>query len=279
MKEIATSHGAEPNGSFEIPANATMHDCIGYTLYHVCGQRPGGKRHYRYDRYGRALRDTLRRIEAPFDDLHRTEIPLDYIPGEPVPSVGTAGKNAHVVALDIGSGPGIFSWVAHDYFQPSEEVDLELFGLDRCPSMVDLARSLWQRMDTRIDLKVESDWKRIHSGLSMTLSSHQDSTVIVTIGHLLVQIVDDCGPINQVARYVADCVSLASMPGTRSRCFVIGADAFSHGRRQLFRRAWECLRVRLDKAHRISLSTTPLYLYSQVCGEATLTPEAGRGGT
>ena len=40
VREIARDRVA-PNGSFEIPRDATKRACIAYTLYHVCGQRPG----------------------------------------------------------------------------------------------------------------------------------------------------------------------------------------------------------------------------------------------
>ena len=202
------------------------------------------------------------------------------LPGRPVPpknaeTVDAAGTSKCLVVVDIGCGPGIFSWVVHDYFVSSPSVDVKLFAVDRCPNMVRLAHALWHRMDTRCDLRVHSDWRQIRSDFSNTLrSGGRESAVVVTLGHLLVQIVNDLSSINDVAYIVADCVSLAAASLPRGRCLVIAADAFEGTRRERFERAWECLQDTLSKRHGVSLSKNPLPRHSQMCGEAMLNPTA-----
>ena len=288
VREIATLHGTLPNGSFEIPPDATPGACIAYTLFHVCGRRSDGtktKRHYRYKRYRHALNDSLVSMKAPFDGPHRSQIAIgDTLPGQPVPpenpeAVDAAGTSTRVVVADIGCGPGIFGWVVHDYFLSSANVDVKLFAVDRCPNMVRLAGALWERMDTRCDLRVHSDWCRIRGDFSNTLrSTGREFTVIVTLGHLLVQIVDDSGSIKDVAQTLADCVSLATASVPCGRCLVIAADAFSGTRQERFECAWERLQVTLADKHGVSLSKNPLRLHSQMCGEALLDPSADRQG-
>ena len=285
---MATQDPTLPNGSFEIPGDATQGVCVAYTLYHVCGQRSDGtktKSHYRYNRYWHALNDSLVSMKAPLRGPDGLPIAIDdMLPGGPVPpenpeAVDAAGTSTRVVVADIGCGPGIFGWVFHDYFRSSANVDVKLFAVDRCPNMVHLAEALWERMDTRWDLRVHSDWLRIRSDFSNTLrSSGRESAVIVTLGHLLVQIVNDQSSINDVARTLADCVSLASASLPCGRCLVIAADAFGGTRRERFERAWERLQVTLKKRHGVCLSKNPLPLHSQMCGEALLDPTADRQG-
>ena len=286
--EIATHRGALPSGSFEIPRDATPSACIAYTLFHVCGRRSDGtktKSHYRYSRYWHALNDSLVSMKAPLRGPHGLRIAIDdMLPGEPVPpenpeAVDAAATSTCLVVADIGCGPGIFSWVVHDYFLSSANVDVKLFAVDRCPNMVHLAGALWERMDTRCDLRMHSDWCGIRGDFSNTLrSTGREFTVIVTLGHLLVQIVDDSVSIKDVAQTLADCVSLATASVPCGRCLVIAADAFSGTRRERFECAWERLQVTLADKHGVSLSKNPLPKYSQMCGEAMFDPRADRQG-
>ena len=287
VRKIACGYPAAPNGSFEIPPSATKEACLAYTLYHVCGQRLGGSAsapHYRYDRYWNALHDWLVRVEAPFDGPHEMQIALNQmLPGEKRKSPESSEaedaeeERVHLVHLDIGSGPGLFSWVAHDYFLECRNVEVSLFALDRCPNMVRLARALWQRMDTHDDLSADDDWPRIHRKLARAVSGPDgDSTILVTIGHLLVQIVDDERSTRDVARILADCAGLTSALRVHSRCFVVAADAHTDDRRERFERAWSRLQVTLREEHAVSLSFNPLPSYSQAYGEAMSVPTAGR---
>lgn len=283
--KIASRHRVQPSGSYEIPPDATKDDCIAYTLHHVCGQHSDGTQanpHYRYHRYRHALHDSLVSLKASVHGPHRLQIAVDeMVPGAAGPpgiaeSEDATGKSVRLVALDLGSGPGIFSWVAHDYLLESRNVDLKLFALDRCSNMVSLARALWRRMDTRCDLTVASDWRRIRTDVSSAVRCQgRESTMIVTLGHLLVQIVSDSRSIRQIAHTLADCVSFCAGSVPPTRCVVIGADAHSGIRRELFERAWRRLRQTLADAHGVSLSSTRLDRLSQMCGEAALDRAAG----
>lgn len=217
-------------------------------------------------------------MRAGFDGPHRLQIALDgTLPGQPTPAEARESKErTHLVALDIGAGPGTFGWVVHDYVLSCRNVDLRLFALDHCPNMVHLARALWQRMKTRGGLRMDSDWRRISGDFSGALRRHGgDTTVIVTIGHLLVQIADNATAIDQVAKMVAQCVSLVPESAPRRRCLVIAADAHSRSRQDAFKRAWRRLQHRLADTYGVLLSAKVLFKYSQMCGEALIDPTAG----
>ena len=119
---LAREHGAAASG-YEISRDATLAACIGYSRRFIVG-RANDEPHYRYGRYMRVLSSALRR--------------------NPV-NTGT------VVHVDIGCGPGLFTWVVRDYFRASPKIEVDLYGYDHSKEMVRLADYIWERLEEDVD--------------------------------------------------------------------------------------------------------------------------------
>ena len=86
LDAIAQRYGEAPP-VFHIAPDTPLPTLVGYTRRHVVD---GDEPHFRYGYYHAALSSALRRLQ--------------FAPGD-----------RRVVHLDIGCGPGVFSWVMYDY--------------------------------------------------------------------------------------------------------------------------------------------------------------------
>ena len=110
---IAQRHG-ERYSNAQIGPQDSLQETIGYTREYVVEHTTP---HFRYQYYHGALSSALTRL--PFDPADR---PLLH--------------------LDIGCGPGVFSWVMYDYMASQENRDsgrVAYYGYDHCAAMIDLA--------------------------------------------------------------------------------------------------------------------------------------------
>ena len=112
---------------YEVFEDATMGQCVGYTQKFVIAKEKGSAFN-RYDHYREVL-DTA----------------LDILP-----------RQETFVHVDVGCGPGLCSWVAHDCSQEREHPG-PLLAFDRAPNMVKLANHLWERMETASELQAFSN--------------------------------------------------------------------------------------------------------------------------
>ncbi len=125
VDRMASRFGREC-GDHVIPPDATLPRCIDYAAYYLYERDT--KKHYRYKRYLRALTDLLRHY-------------------------GDHRKTPRIVHVDVGCGPGIFSWVVHDYFRRKEKgIEIELHAYDGSPEMVKLAGLIWSEFETGVYL-------------------------------------------------------------------------------------------------------------------------------
>ena len=101
-----------------IRSNATFADCLKYTHTYLMGGEHN-EQHYRYDYYLQALRD----MSFDFENCET------------------------LVHVDVGCGPGLFTWVVQDHFRANPHINLELYGYDHSPNMVQPANSIWSRLE------------------------------------------------------------------------------------------------------------------------------------
>lgn len=150
-------------GGYLIPKDATLERCIDYAARYL--YEKDTSEHYRYMRYQWALE----RLLADYGD-HR--------------------KTGMIVHVDIGCGPGLFSWVVHDYFgQEEPKTAIELHAYDHSSEMVKLARLLWSEFKIGVRLDTTSDLEALISRI------RQDGTpadMIVSFGHVLAQVSASC---------------------------------------------------------------------------------------
>ena len=201
--ELAREHGSEVSG-YEISEDATLAQCIGYAQRFIVG-RARDEPHYRYDRYMRVLRSALPQ---------------------------QLSKTRTLIHIDIGCGPGLFTWVVRDYVRRTSTTDVELYGYDYSKQMVKLANIIWNRLGE------EECYSCFHSTTDlkhgMRLPRTGKCRVLVTLGHVLVQTVDEASAIGDFARIIAMCTRMANS-------LVVAVDAQTGNRPEDFRRACNIL--------------------------------------
>ena len=157
IDRMASRFGRE-SGDHVIPRDATLARCIDYSARYLYERDT--VEHYRYKRYMQALEDLLR----------------DY---------GGHRKTSTIAHVDVGCGPGLFSWVVHDYFRHQEPgTGIELHAYDHSPTMVELAGLIWREFETGFYLGATSDLDEL---TSQVMQGGPPADVIVSFGHVLVQ--------------------------------------------------------------------------------------------
>ena len=160
LNAIAGHYGEAPPTA-QIGPRATLQATIGYTRRHVVQHTTP---HFRYQYYHNALSLALRRLH--FDSADR-----------------------QVVHLDIGCGPGVFSWVVYDYMESQETRDagqVFYYGYDHSAAMIQLAHLFLDRFPVRYEFHGYSDLAEIVAALANREFSNCD--VVVTFGYALVQV-------------------------------------------------------------------------------------------
>ena len=157
IDRMASRFGRE-RGDHVIPRDSTLPRCIDYAVRYL--YEGDTVEHYRYMRYMRGLEDLLG----------------DY---------GGHRKTSTIVHVDVGCGPGLFSWAVHDYFKHREpKTEIELHAYDNTPTMVELADLIWRELDTGAHLGATSDLSEL---ISRIMQGGPPADVIVSFGHVLVQ--------------------------------------------------------------------------------------------
>lgn len=170
---IANIHG-RVGGQHIIHRNATLPRCIDYALHYF--SENDTRQHYRFDRYYRAIERLLDRY-------------------------GSVRRTRHLVHLDLGCGPGLFAWALHDYFSQNEpDTVLEIYGFDHAPSMTRLARLVWSELDDVCDAQFIHDSDEL---TSLVMQGGPPADVIVSFGHVLVQIAGSARTKAKFARILA----------------------------------------------------------------------------
>ena len=204
----------EKSSTAQIGPNDSLKKAIGYTRAFVVEQSTP---HFRYDYY----RDTLSRALRPprFD------------PG-----------GSPVVHLDIGCGPGVFSWVMRDHMVSNGNLrrsPVVYYGYDHCAAMIRLAQLFQKGFRPRHDFRGYSEFDEMVSALRQ--QDFSDCDVVVTFGYALVQVRGDPSALKTFAALIR------RMFPSRS-CIVVAADAYSGSMRQTFDLQCTELEAALDRS-------------------------------
>jgi len=171
-----------------------------------------------------------------------------------------SSANRQIVNLDLGCGPGLFSWVVWDYFQKSEKNDscIRLVGYDYAKNMIRLANLFKEYLPMEFNLDGYSEVNEIKSVLKSADFSGCD--VIVTFGHVLVQtkgkhdaVSDFCNIICSL--FPANC------------CVLVAVDAIS--RPLAFRDAWKNLRTALQE-NGVNMESEKLIGLNSMCARLSM---------
>ena len=218
FEEIVRQHGEIPYSSYKIPRDIFLKEAIGYTNSQIIVDRFVKKSHFRYDYYRDELKQALKQ--------------LDFRPEK------------KIVHLDLGCGPGLFSWVMQDYFMRDyiEEygmIDsgLKLIGYDHAPNMIKLAHLFRDHLPMEFNLKGYSDVADIISS-----ENFSNCDVIVTLGYVLIQTKGNLNAMNNFSEIVQ------SLLKPSNSCILIAVDAYRKKEyRESFLKACDQLRKALNK--------------------------------
>ena len=212
---IAAEHGSD-DCYYAVEKNATLAECIGYAQkYYVEGE----EKHHRYNRCRKLL-----------------ETAMSCIP----PNTGSRQTLLHI---DIGAGPGLYTWVLRDYIRKKHPtINLKLYGYDRAPEMAKLANVIWKQFDENSSYSCFHDRNKLYAA-AMSGSS-RSVYVVLTLSYVLIQ-TDGDGSLNELA-------SLCEKFSVNSNVCLIAIDAYSRDRPNLFENAWNKL-VSLLSNRRVSV--------------------------
>ena len=151
--------------------------------------------------------------------------------------LGPAGsKLSHI---DIGCGSGSFSWAFLDW-AAAWECDfhqISLFGVDRCPAMIQAAQMIRDEMMQSLTLypplHYHSDVKSLLSDLKTNLHPHSDS--VITMGYVLIQSQTS----NDIKDFTEVIAQVRKLTDPTRRCFLAVVDASTQP--DALQRGWDLL--------------------------------------
>ncbi len=190
FRSIARRHGQRP-ATAQIGPEDSLQETIGYTKDYVVENTT---EHFRYDYYRSALSRAFRQLQ--FDPADR-----------------------RVLHLDIGCGPGVFSWAMYDHMAAQDTRDpnqVDYYGYDHCAAMIELARLFLQRFPDQYEFNDFSDLAEISTTLADEALCNFD--VVVTFGYALVQVRDNPTALDDFA-------TLISCLFPSHSCIMVAADA------------------------------------------------------
>ena len=218
INAIAKEHGSN-YCHYVVPKDATLAQCVRYAeRYYIQRHDP----YHRYDRCWRLLETAL---------------------SHTLPNTSSRQTLLHI---DIGAGPGLYSWVLRDYVRRNyPTVNLKLYGYDCAPKMAKLANMIWKRLNENVAYSCYHDKNELYAA-AMSGSS-RSVYVVLTLGYVLIQ-TDEDGSLKELA-------SLCKKFSVNSNACLIAIDAYSGSRPIQFENAWNKL-VSLLSNLRISVEYT-----------------------
>ena len=224
LHEIMAENGIAPvrqPPDHIVTPDATLSQVAQYTDWYIADRgggwyypRPANPR-YRYNRYISMLR------------RFRTS---DY-------------REAHV---DIGCGPGLFSWAFLDWATNNGigYNDIDLYGLDHSPAMVELARMIRDKLVRRIaDYPNLSYFSNVESVLREVEENHRQGTrYTITLGHVLVQ----AHAPDNIRDFTQVITRTVRLRNPLNACRLIAVDAV--GRAPQFAAGWQALLDSLEQS-------------------------------
>ena len=189
-----------------IPENVSLRAAIGYTRRFIVepAKIVNGKEYRRYDYYN----DKIGKALTMF-------------------GISQAKKTIH---LDLGCGPGLFSWVIQDYMLEhygKKPGDLEFIGYDHAREMIHLANLFQEYLP--VEYKFDGYFKVDEIRNMLNSRNFSDCSCIVTLGYVLIQVKDNREALQDFVRIIQDLFPAKS-------CILVAVDAYScESRRQDFR--------------------------------------------
>ena len=165
IHEIMEANGIPESDSstlYEVSPSAGFREVTQYTDWYVAG-RGDTEPPYRFNRYTRVLHQASNLIQLT--------------------------GNSAVVHIDVGSGPGVFSWAFLDWAREKriEYSRIRLYGYDHCEQMIVLASQVRSKLREVIDdyppLNLQSNIQSLLSAIQPNASGAV--TYILTFGHVL----------------------------------------------------------------------------------------------
>ena len=203
---------------YEIPDKATFETVVQYTEWYIAGgeQRASSqsKRHYRYDRYLRALQEC---------------------------GLSSRTTSQRITHIDIGCGPGLFSWALLDWARENQinYSGIDLYGYDHSQQMIELARQVQDGLRG-----VVSDYPKLHYYCDMgtflaDIVERCDSgrDYVITLGHVLAGNQDN----NDINEYIRIVDQVLQLQDSTKPITVLASDATSGKHRSDFVGGWNKL--------------------------------------
>jgi len=211
-----------------IPENVSLRAAIGYTRRFIVepAKIVNGKEYRRYDYYNEKIGKAL------------TMFGIDQ-----------AKKTIH---LDLGCGPGLFSWVIQDYMHKhyrKKPGDLEFIGYDHAQEMIHLANLFQEYLP--VNYKFDGYFKVDEIRNMLNSRNFSDCSCIVTLGYVLIQIKDNREALQDFVQIIQDLFPAKS-------CILLAVDAYnSESWRQDFRDTCKALWGALTSAG-INVNSKPI---------------------
>ena len=141
-----------------------------------------------------------------------------------------------VLHVDLGAGPGLFTWAFWDLMQDEMVGDnspsLDLFGYDHAPQMAALARHIWNRFEVQTPYRCFDNEEEVYANV---WPQGPKTNVLITLGHSLIQAHEHGSGLTVFAEL---CEAVAGLDrNTR----LVAVDAHSGNRAQQFVAAWRKL--------------------------------------
>lgn len=188
---LLAQFGTETAG-FKIAKDTGFRECLGYLQQYIIGGGNNSRNHYRFDRYAALLNPWYHSNAFPADE---SELCWDR------------GRSyVKLLHIDLGSGPGVFTWAVKDYFDdvfwsPSCAYESMHIGFDHSAVMVDLATAIWEQL--AIDSKAV--WCSTPESLLAIAERpvQRCDYLMITMGHILIQLHETNGAeIDRFATYI-----------------------------------------------------------------------------
>lgn len=174
-----------------IPGNVSLQEAIGFTSRFIT---ESCEKHFRYDLYRARLDEALTRL-------------------------GFNPANKNITHLDLGCGPGLFSWVVQDCLHSrynKNPGDIDFIGYDHAKNMIYLTNLLYGYLPAGYNFQGYFEIDKLRNLLEFRDFSH--SNCIITIGHVLIQARDNTEALQdyvQVIRHLfpsGSCILVAIDP-------------------------------------------------------------------
>ena len=195
FNQITNKYPWHTSYDHRIPRNITLPEAIGYTNKFIIESEV---EHFRYDYYREFLETALTQV-------------------------GFEPEKNRIMHLDLGCGPGLFSWVVQDYMLKKygkNPGDTDLIGYDYAENMIHLAAIFQEHLPVEYNLDGYFEIDGIRNKLKSR--DFSDYHILITFGHVLIQVKDS----SETIQNFMDIINYNMLPS--KSCIVVAVDAYSN---------------------------------------------------